>query len=143
VQDSVRFVSPKKIAIDITVDEGQRFWFRDIHFTGNTKYPEDSLLKILGIQPGDLYNKKRAGEPAVHEPERADISSLYMDGATSASTRAGRVVEGDSIDLEVRIREGKQYRIRNVTIAGNTKTYDHVIRREIRTAPACSSTAAT
>jgi outer membrane protein insertion porin family len=136
VQDSVRFVSPKKIAIDITVDEGQRFWFRDIHFTGNTKYPEDSLLKILGIQPGDPYNKKKLDSRLYMNPSGADISSLYMDrGYLSFNPEPIERVEGDSIDLEVRIREGKQYRIDEITVAGNTKTFDHVIRREIRTRP--------
>jgi outer membrane protein insertion porin family len=136
VKDTVRFVSDKKIAIDITVDEGNRFYFRDIMFTGNTKYPNDTLVKILGIKHGEPYNKKKLDSRLYMNPSGVDISSLYMDrGYLSFNPDPIERVEGDSIDLEVRIREGKQYRIRDITVSGNTKTFDHVIRREIRTRP--------
>ncbi|MFZ1615799.1 MAG: outer membrane protein assembly factor BamA [Flavobacteriales bacterium] len=135
-KDTVRFVSDKKIAIDITVDEGHRFYFRDIMFTGNTKYPNDTLVKILGIKHGEPYNKKKLDSRLYMNPSGVDISSLYMDrGYLSFNPDPIERVEGDSIDLEVRIREGKQYRIRDITVSGNTKTFDHVIRREIRTRP--------
>ncbi len=135
-RDTVRYVSPKKIAIDITVDEGSRFYFRNISFTGNTKYSSDTLAKVLGIKHGDVYNKKRLDSRLYMNQAGADISSLYMDrGYLSFSPEPIERVEGDSIDLEIRMREGKQYRVRDVNIRGNTKTFDHVIRREIRTRP--------
>lgn len=135
-RDTVRYVSPKKIAIDITVDEGARFYFRNISFTGNTKYSSDTLAKVLGIKHGDVYNKKRLDSRLYMNQAGADISSLYMDrGYLSFSPEPIERVEGDSIDLEIRMREGKQYRVRDVNIRGNTKTFDHVIRREIRTRP--------
>lgn len=134
--DTMRFVSPKKIAIDITVDEGNRFYFRNIDFTGNTQYSSDTLVRLMGIKRGDVYNKKKLDSRLYMNPSGVDISSLYMDrGYLSFNPDPIERVEGDSIDLEIRIREGKQYRVRDITIAGNTKTFDHVIRREIRTRP--------
>ncbi|MCB0756874.1 MAG: outer membrane protein assembly factor BamA, partial [Flavobacteriales bacterium] len=134
--DTMRFVSPKKIAIDITVDEGKQFHFRNIDFTGNTKYSSDTLVRLLGIKRGDVYNKKKLDSRLYMNPSGVDISSLYMDrGYLSFNPNPIERVEGDSIDLEIRIHEGKQYRVRDITIAGNTKTFDHVIRREIRTRP--------
>jgi outer membrane protein insertion porin family len=134
--DTMRFVSPKKIAIDITVDEGKQFHFRNIDFTGNTKYSSDTLVRLLGIKRGDVYNKKKLDSRLYMNPSGVDISSLYMDrGYLSFNPNPIERVEGDSIDLEIRIHEGKQYRVRDVTIGGNTKTFDHVIRREIRTRP--------
>lgn len=134
--DTIRYVSAKKIAIDITVDEGHRFYFRNIDFTGNTKYSTDTLNKLMGIKRGDVYNKKKLDSRLYMNPSGVDISSLYMDrGYLSFNPDPIERVEGDSIDLEVRIREGKQYRVRDVNIHGNTKTFDHVIRREIRTRP--------
>lgn len=135
-KDSVHYVSPKKIAIDISVEEDSQFYFRDITFTGNTKYSSDTLAKVLGIKHGDVYNKKRLDSRLYMNQSGADISSLYMDrGYLSFSPEPIERVVGDSIDLEVRMREGKQYRVRDVNIRGNTKTFDHVIRREIRTRP--------
>ncbi len=135
-KDTMYFVSAKRIALDITVDEGNQFHFRQISFTGNTKYGNDTLVDLLGIRRGDVYNKKKLESRLYMNPSGADISSLYMDqGYLSFSPEPIERVQGDSIDLEVRIREGKQYRVRNVTITGNSKTFDHVVRREIRTRP--------
>lgn len=136
VKDTMWFVSDSKVQIDITVEEDRRFYFRHIDFLGNTKYGTDTLHKVLSIKRGDVYNKKRLDSRLYMGPSGADLSSLYMDhGYLSFQPEAVERVEGDSIDLEIRIREGKQYRIRNVTVSGNSKTYDHVIRREIRTMP--------
>jgi outer membrane protein insertion porin family len=137
MNDSMRFVADSgKIVLDITVDEGHLFYFRDISFTGNTKYSTDTLTKLLGIRRGDVYNRKRLNDHLFMSQSGVDISSLYMDrGYLSFNPQPIERVEGDSIDLEVRIREGKQYRVRNVTIHGNTKTFDHVVRRELRTRP--------
>lgn len=137
VKDTITRVSPKRIRIDIHVDEDKRFYFRNVTFSGNTKYASDTLrLNVLKIKRGDVYNKKLLDSRLYMNPTGVDLSSLYMDrGYLSFYPEAVERVDGDSIDLEVRIREGKQYRVRNVTITGNTKTFDHVIRREIRTRP--------
>ena len=136
VHDTMYFVSDNKIDLDITVEEGNRFYFRSIDFTGNTKYSSDTLVKLMGIKPGSAYNKKLLDSRLYMNPSGVDISSLYMDrGYLSFNPEPIERVEGDSIDLEVRIREGKQYRVRDIRIHGNTKTFDHVIRREIRTRP--------
>ena len=136
VKDTMTYVSAKRIRLDITLDEERQFYFREISFTGNTKYTTDTLHRVLGIQRGDVYNKKRLESRLYMNPSGVDISSLYMDrGYLSFYPEAIERVEGDSIDLEIRIREGKQYRVDEVTIVGNTKTFDHVIRRELRTRP--------
>jgi outer membrane protein insertion porin family len=136
VKDSLRYVKKKKIQLDLWVEEGNRFYFRDIDFIGNTKYSNDTLHSVLRIRKGDIYNKRLLDMRLYQNPSGADISSIYMDrGYLSFYPEAVERVEGDSIDLEIRIREGRQYRVRNVTISGNTKTFDHVIRREIRTLP--------
>ncbi len=136
VKDSMRFVSKKKIQLDLWVEEGNRFHFRDISFIGNTKYSSDTLHTVLRIKKGDIYNKRLLDTRLYQNPSGADISSIYMDrGYLSFFPDPVERVEGDSIDLEIRIREGRQYRVRNVTISGNSKTFDHVIRREIRTLP--------
>jgi outer membrane protein insertion porin family len=135
-KDSMYYVSAKKIQLDLWIDEGNRFYFRDIDFIGNTKYSSDTLHTVLRIKKGDIYNKRLLDTRLYQNPSGADISSLYMDrGYLSFYPDPVERVEGDSIDLEIRIREGRQYRVRNVTISGNTKTFDHVIRREIRTLP--------
>ncbi len=136
VKDTLRWVSDDKITLDLWVEEDRQFFFRSVRFTGNTKYDSDTLVKVLGIKRGDIYNKKRLESRLYMNPSGQDVSSLYMDrGYLSFNPEPVEIVDGDSIDLEVRVREGKQYRVRNVTIKGNTKTYDHVIRREVRTKP--------
>ena len=137
VDDTTYFVSPKRINVEITVDEGEKFHFRNITFTGNTKYTDEKLAEILNIKRGDVYNKKQLESRLYMNPAGLDISSLYMDDGYLSfyADPVELIAEGDSIDLDIRIREGKQYRIRKVMIKGNTKTHEHVIRREIRTKP--------
>ena len=137
LHDTMYFVSPKWVNVELTVDEGSKFHFRNISFTGNTKHDDNALHEILGIRKGDVYNKKLLDSRLYMNPTGRDISSLYMDDGYLAfyPEPVEMVVPGDSIDLEIRIREGKQYRIRNVIIKGNTKTNEHVVRREIRTKP--------
>ncbi|MEO8591064.1 MAG: outer membrane protein assembly factor BamA [Flavobacteriales bacterium] len=135
--DTMYFVSESKVRVEVTVDEGQLFHFRHITFSGNTKHTTAELEAILNIQPGDVYSKKTLDGRLYMNANGRDISSLYMDDGYLAfyPDPVEMVTEGDSIDLEIRIREGKQYRIRNVIIKGNSKTNEHVIRREIRTKP--------
>jgi len=137
VKDTMYFVSPKRVRVDVTVDEGSRFYFRDITWTGNTKHRTSRLDSILNIRKGDVYSKKVLDSRLYMNPTGRDISSLYMDDGYLSfyPEPLEMVAEGDSIDLEIRVREGRQYRIRNVIIKGNTKTNEHVVRREIRTKP--------
>lgn len=137
VSDTVYPVSNRRINIDIKVDEGNQYFFRNITFLGNSKYTSEELKKIVAINPGDIYNAKRL-ESALYMSEAGrDVTSLYMDdGYLFFNIDPVEVqVEGDSIDLEMRIYEGKQATINKVTIKGNTKTNDRVIMREIRTKP--------
>ncbi len=127
----------KNLTIDIRVDEGKKYYFRNIYFNGNTKYPDSVLAKIVSIKKGEVYNQKILDERIFMNPNGGDLSSLYMDdGYLFFSVTPMEIkVEGDSIDLELRINEGAQATIREVRILGNTKTNEKVIRRELRTLP--------
>ncbi len=125
--------------VDLKVKEGRRYYFGNITWKGNSKYTDSVLSVILGISKGDIYNvailNKRLGKEA--SQEGGDISGLYMDDGY-LFFRAEPIetsVYNDTIDYEIRIMEGPQARIKNVTIAGNDKTKDYVIRRELRTVP--------
>jgi outer membrane protein insertion porin family len=136
-RDTMYFVSDKRVRVEVTVDEGERFYFRNITFSGHTKHTTAELQQILNIKKGDVYSKRTLDSRLYMNPSGRDISSLYMDdGYLSFYPDPVEILaEGDSIDLEIRIREGKQYRIRNIIIKGNSKTNEHVVRREIRTKP--------
>ena len=123
--------------IDITVDEGPRYYFRNIDFVGNTKYPTELLRQILNIEKGDVYNQKRLMENISMNQDGNDISSLYMnDGYLFFYANPTEVlVENDSIDIEIRIREGQQATYNRISVSGNTKTNDNVILREVTTLP--------
>lgn len=137
LRDSVYMYDERTVMIDIDLSEGDRFYFRNIKFIGNTKYDDAFLSRILGITPGEIYNKGALEKNLYMNPTGRDISSLYMDDGYLAFTPeiVETLVENDSIDMEIRIREGKQYRVNEVSVKGNTKTNDHVIMREIRTRP--------
>ncbi|MBK6828791.1 MAG: outer membrane protein assembly factor [Chitinophagaceae bacterium] len=127
------------INVDIKVDEGRKYYFGNITWKGNAKYTDSTLNNILGISKGDVYNlsvlNRRLGKEA--SQEGGDISGLYMDDGYLffRAEPVETAVYNDTIDYEIRITEGPQARIKNVTIAGNEKTKDHVIRRELRTIP--------
>ncbi|MCF8297856.1 MAG: outer membrane protein assembly factor BamA [Saprospiraceae bacterium] len=137
ISDSVYKSNNKRVNIDITIEEGSKYYFRNIKWVGNTKYPSDVLSKILGVKRGDVYNQKVLDANLYMNLEGQDVSSLYMDDGYLFFnlTPVEVLVENDSIDLEIRIYEGKQAIVRKVTIKGNTRTNDHVILREIRTKP--------
>jgi len=137
ISDSVYRTKNNTMAIDIRVDEGDKYYFRNINWVGNTVYPDDALAQVLQIQKGDPYNKELLETNLSYNQNGPDISSLYMDnGYLFFNVEPVEVrVENDSIDLEIRIREGEQAYIKNVNIKGNTRTNDHVIVRELRTRP--------
>ena len=137
VRDSVYRIDDRNLGIDLVIDEGNKYHYRNISWTGNTKYSEETLNSILGIKKGDIYNKELLDKNLTYSETTLDVSSLYMDDGY-LFFRADPVevaVDNDSIDLEIRLTEGKQARINNVTLKGNTKTYDHVVLRELYTRP--------
>ena len=136
-KDSVYKVNQKRVNIDIWISEGHKYYFRNIKWVGNTKYTYSQLNAILGINKGDIYNQEKLEESLFMNQNSRDISSLYMDDGYLffQVTPVEVTVEGDSIDLEMRIYEGKQAVINRVTVKGNTKTNDKVVMREIRTQP--------
>lgn len=139
VEDTQYYNSKGNINVDIKIDEGHKYYFGNITWKGNTKYSDSVLSVILGIKKGDVYNletlNKRIGKQLT--PEGGDISGLYQDDgylffhADPIETS----VYNDTIDHEIRIVEGPQATIKNVTISGNDKTKEYVIRRELRTIP--------
>ena len=137
VSDSVYRIDDNNLGIDIVIDEGNKYHYRNITWTGNTKYNAETLNSILGIKKGDVYNKELLDKNLNYSETNLDISSLYMDdGYLFFRVDPVEVaIENDSIDLEIRLSEGKQARINNVTLTGNTKTYDHVVLRELYTRP--------
>lgn len=130
-------VDGKLINIEIEISEGNKYYFRDIAWTGNYIYNDKVLNNILQIKKGDIYNKELMNTRLNYNPTGPDVSSMYLDdGYLFFSVNPVEVsVEGDSIDIEMRVYEGAQATIKNVTIQGNTKTSDHVLLREIRTLP--------
>lgn len=136
-RDTIYRVDDKHINIDVVVDEGHQYYFRNITWIGNSKYSNKELSNVLGIKKGDIYDQTQLDSKLYMNPNGNDVSSLYMDdGYLFFNVSAVETtVTNDSIDLEMRIFEGKQATINKITIVGNTKTNDHVILREIRTKP--------
>ncbi len=139
VADTQYTTANGNLNVDLKVDEGRRYYFGNINWKGNAKYSDSVLNVILGINKGDIYNvailNKRLGKEA--SQDGGDISGLYMDEGYLffRAEPVETAVYNDTIDYEIRIMEGPQARIKNVTIAGNEKTKDYVIRRELRTIP--------
>ncbi len=139
IDTSTRLTTKGNLVIDFKVEEGRKYHFGNITWKGNSKYTDSLLSVILGINKGDTYNveilNKRLGKEA--NPEGGDISGLYMDDGYLffRVDPVETAVYNDTIDFEIRIIEGPQARIKNVTISGNEKTKDYVIRRELRTIP--------
>lgn len=137
VKDSIYRNDEKTINIDLKIEEGQQYYFGNITWVGNTIYSSEYLNNVLKIQKGDIYNQEALNTNLSFNPNGIDVSSLYLDDgylffqAVPLEVR----VENDTIDIEIRIREGKQARINKVLVKGNTKTNDRVIIREIRSRP--------
>ncbi|MDR6342441.1 outer membrane protein insertion porin family [Filimonas zeae] len=138
VKDTMYYIDGN-MHINIRVDEGHKYYFGNIAWRGNTKYSDSLLTEILAIRKGDTYNaellNKKLGRSV--SPEGGDISGLYMDDGYLffRTDPVETAVYNDTIDYEIRIVEGPQATIEKVTIAGNDKTKEHVIRRELRTIP--------
>ncbi len=137
ITDTVYNFDKRTINIDLKVVEGPKYHFRDILWTGNYLHTEKTLNSILGIKKGDVYNRELIDKKLTFNPKGPDISGLYMDDGYLffRINPVEMAVEGDSIDVEMRIYEGDQATINEVTISGNDRTSDHVIRRELSTVP--------
>ena len=124
-----------KVALDLY--EGPKYHIRSLQWEGNTVYTDAQLSQALGIQPGDVYNGTRLEENLFANKSSTDVSSLYMNRGymTFRVNPSLRVVEGDSLDLSIDIAEGDVYQFGAIEIAGNEKTKDHVVRRELYTIP--------
>lgn len=128
-----------RLHVDIKVDEGHKYYFGNISWKGNTKYSDSILSLILGIHKGDVYNldilNKKLGKQL--SAEGGDISGLYTDDGYLffRVDPVETAVYNDTIDFEIRMQEGPQATIKNVTISGNDKTNEYVIRRELFTIP--------
>lgn len=135
--DSVYVINSERVGIYMKIEEDKRFYFRNINFVGNTKYTTGRLDSVLNIRRGDIYNLEQLETRLNFNPQGIDLSSLYTDDGYLAfyAFPVETLVDPDSIDIEIRMNEGKQFRIGRVGISGNTKTNDHVIFRELRTRP--------
>jgi outer membrane protein insertion porin family len=137
LRDTFYFVEDNRIMLELDIYEGPTYYFRNINWIGNTVYSTEVLNEVLGIKKGDIYNQKLLEKNLYMDMDEVDVSSLYLDdGYLFFNVTPTEInVSNDSIDLEIRIYEGKQAEISRVTVSGNTKTNDHVILREIRTRP--------
>lgn len=137
IKDTVYFVEPNRVNIDVTVDEGHKYYFGKFTWYGNTKYRGTQLDTIVNIKPGDVYNQSKLEQKLYMNPNGYDVSSLYMDDGYLFFnlTPQESNIHNDTIDYDIIIYEGKQATINKVTVKGNDKTNDHVIYREIRTRP--------
>lgn len=136
--DSTYKFSDNTINLDIHLEEGIKYYYRDITFVGNFLHDDATLRARLGIDKGDVYNKEKLDKRLNYDPQRQDdVSSLYQDnGYLFFNIEPVEIkVEGDSIDLEMRIFEGPQVTVNSVSIQGNERTSDHVVMREIRILP--------
>jgi outer membrane protein insertion porin family len=136
VYDSVEMVDDKSVNVIMKIDEGKRYYFRNIKWIGNTIYPYEYLDAVLGIKKGDVYNHKHLMK-RIQTDEGDAVSKLYQDrGYLFSNIEPVEVlIDNDSIDFEMRIYEGKPATINEIGIKGNTRVYEHVVRRELRTKP--------
>ena len=139
VKDTMYFVSPSRLQIDFELDEGQQYYFRDITWTGNSVYSSDALNEILKIGKGDVYDvvtmeKRLFGGGKQND---YDVSKLYRDnGYLFFNLQPVELnIEGDSVDVEMRVVEGKPATLNNIIINGNDLTNERVIRRQVFTRP--------
>jgi len=133
--EEVIAVNSKRVKIKLVLYEGNQYYIRSITWVGNTKYTSEFLGLVLGMKPGELYDQKQLTERLTTDEDA--ITSLYMDnGYLFFNVNPVEAnIENDSVDLEMRIYEGKQATLNDIIISGNTKTNEHVVRRELYTRP--------
>ena len=135
VKDSVSNYDKKHVDIYVKIDEGQKYYIRNITWVGNTVYSTDYLMAVLGMKKGDVYNQKLLNK-RLTEDDDAVGNNYWNNGYIFYNLQPTEVnIVGDSIDLEMRIFEGQQAHINHVRINGNDRLYENVVRRELRTKP--------
>ncbi len=138
-KDTVYHNAAGNLNIDMQMKEGKKYYFGNLTWRGNTKYSDSLLSSILNIKKGDIYNREILYNKLGKTPtaEGGDVSGLYQDDGYLffRIDPIETAVYNDTIDFEIRVMEGPQATIKTVRIAGNEKTKDFVIRREIRTIP--------
>lgn len=135
LEDSVWNVDEKHVNVYLKVDEGKKYYIRNINWVGNTVYTTDYLSRVLGMKKGDVYNQKLMNK-RLTEDEDAVGNNYWNNGYLFYNLQPTEVnIVGDSIDLEMRIVEGQQAHVSHVRINGNTRIYENVVRRELRTKP--------
>ena len=139
--DSIYPINEKRLGIDIDVSEGNKYYIRNVSWVGNSVYETDDLQRMFGVKKGDTYDKKsmhkRLGIGKEENPEDMSVKSLYQNEGylMSQIEPAEVIIAPDSIDIEVKVFEGKQFTINEVGITGNQRVDDEVIRRELYTRP--------
>jgi len=139
ISDSIIKVDENNIDIKIKVEEGNKYYFGEIDFVGNSVYTDRELAAVMGIKKGDTYNgvllRERIADDS--KPDAFDLTNLYQNnGYLFSSINPVEVsAENDTINFEIRIIEGKETFLNHITVSGNDKTNDHVIFRELRTRP--------
>ena len=139
ISDSIIINNDKKISINIDIEEGEKYSYGKINFLGNTIYSDEQLNQVLKIKEGDTYNgvelEKRIADNS--DPDAFDLTNLYQNNGYLFSTITPVEVstDGNVIDMEIRITEGKPAYFKNISVKGNNKTNDHVVYRELRTRP--------
>ena len=139
VRDSIYYVEPGRLGIDLVFEEGEKYYFRDVTWTGNSVYSSDALDQVLGIKKGDVYDvvtmeKRLFGGGKQNE---MDVTKLYRDnGFLFFNISPVEVnIQNDSVDVELRVSEGKQATLNNIVINGNDLTNEKIVRRQIFTRP--------
>ena len=141
VRDSIYPINEKRLGIDLEVSEGNKYYIRNVSWVGNSVYETEGLQQMFGVKKGDIYDKKtmhkQLGIGKETDPEAASVSSLYQNEGylMSQIEPAETIIAPDSIDIEVKVFEGKQFTINEVGITGNQRVDDEVIRRELDTRP--------
>ena len=139
VRDSIYYVEPNRLGIDLVFEQGDKYYFRDITWTGNSVYTADALNSVLAINKGDVYDMVTMDKRLYGGGKQSDydITKLYRDNGylffniTPVETN----IQNDSVDVELRISEGKQATLNNIVINGNDLTNEKVVRRQIFTRP--------
>ena len=135
VEDSIKPYDDRTVDIFMKIDEGEKYYLRNVTWVGNTLYPSEQLNFMLRMKKGDVYNQKLLEERTMSD-EDAIGNLYYNNGYLFYSLEPVEVnIVGDSIDLEMRIFEGRQATINKVSINGNDRLYENVVRRELRTRP--------
>jgi outer membrane protein insertion porin family len=139
ISDTLTVSNDNTISLKINVEEGEKYYYGSINFLGNTIYSDDQLNQVLKIKKGDTYNgielEKRIADNS--DPDAFDLTNLYQNNGYLFSTITPVEVstDGNIIDMEIRVTEGKPAYFKNISVSGNDKTNDAVIYRELRTRP--------